>query len=104
MKFLTALSGTNDLREEGSRHQVVEIIVHEAYDPDNWYINDIAVVRVETPFVFDANTAPVVLPAQSQHSAPGAKGTLVGWGLSIVIFFYFIISIFISIGFELAWD
>lgn len=88
MKFLTALSGTNNLREEGSRHQVVEITVHEKYDPADSYVNDIAVVRVETPFVFDANTAPVVLPAQNEESAPGAKGTLVGWGLAIVRFIF----------------
>jgi hypothetical protein len=81
---LEALAGTNNLLEGGSRHQAVEIFVHEDYDPGNWYINDIAVVKVQEPFVFDSLTAPVPLPQQDQESAPGSTGTVVGWGLPYV--------------------
>ncbi|XP_065339635.1 chymotrypsin-1-like [Cloeon dipterum] len=80
MAYMTALAGTNNLNNGGSRHQVVEIIVHEGYDPGNNWINDIAVVRVGVPFVFDINTSAVVLPTQDQESAGGSAGILVGWG------------------------
>jgi len=81
---LTVLAGTNDLRQGGTRHQVAEIIIHEEYNRENFYINDIAVVRVENVFVFDSNTAPAVLPKQNQDSAPGSTATVVGWGWASV--------------------
>lgn len=78
------LVGTNNLLDGGTRHQVAEIFVHEDYNAGNWYINDIAVVRVADPFVYDTTTSPVVLPEQGQQSPGGSKGTLVGWGLAYV--------------------
>jgi secreted trypsin-like serine protease len=96
VKFLSAVSGTNDLREGGSRHQVTKIMVHEQYDPADWYVNDIAVLRVETPFAFDANTAAVVLPEHNQQSAPGATATLVGWGLSVVCVCFLVFVFYFS--------
>jgi len=63
---------------------VAEIFVHEGYNAGQWYINDIAVVRVADPFVFDSITSPVVLPDQDQQSPGGSSGTLVGWGLAYV--------------------
>ncbi|XP_059470395.1 chymotrypsin-1-like [Neocloeon triangulifer] len=80
--YLKALAGTNALDQGGTLHQAVQIITHEAYDPLNQWINDIAVVKVDPPFVFDEYTQAVVLPAQDQESAAGSTGTLVGWGLS----------------------
>ncbi|XP_071455058.1 mite allergen Eur m 3-like [Hetaerina americana] len=79
---LNVLSGTNNLKSGGMNHTVTEIHIHEDYDPfDSWH-NDIAVIKVDPPFEFDAdgNTAPVNLPAKDQETPKGSNATVIGWG------------------------
>jgi Trypsin len=92
-QYLSVLVGTNNLLDGGTRHQVAEIFIHEGYNAGEWYINDIAVVRVADPFVYDSNTSPVALPEQDQQSPGGSPGTLVGWGIAYVRKFWSLLRI-----------
>lgn len=58
---MSVLAGTNDLREEaqGSRHLVDNCIIHPEYVELN--NSDVAVCRVQTPFNFGDNIAPIAL-------------------------------------------
>ena len=46
--------------------ELTEIIIHEEYDPSSLGINDICLIKVETPFVFDDAVAPCTLPEQDE--------------------------------------
>ena len=45
---------------------LTEIIIHEEYDPSSLGINDICLIKVGTPFVFDDAVAPCTLPEQDE--------------------------------------
>ncbi|KAG8235396.1 hypothetical protein J437_LFUL009255 [Ladona fulva] len=77
---MKVLSGTNSLVRGGIRHNVLETHVHEGYNVSDSWINDIAVVKVDPPFVFDEKTAPVALPQQGQETPAGSTATVAGWG------------------------
>jgi len=42
----TVYAGSVDLSGNGETHDAAEFVVHEDYNPNNQYINDIALVRV----------------------------------------------------------
>ncbi|KAG8239607.1 hypothetical protein J437_LFUL019164, partial [Ladona fulva] len=79
---LNVLSGTNSLVSGGTQHKVLAIHVHEGYNPSDSWHNDVAVMKVDPPFVFDDVTAPVALPPQGQQSPVGSDATVIGWGLT----------------------
>ncbi|XP_017010916.2 chymotrypsin-2 [Drosophila takahashii] len=62
------------------------IIQHEDFDPNRQNANDISLVMVKDPFVFDGiSVAPVELPVHGfavPQSDAGVEGVLVGWGLN----------------------
>ncbi|XP_059474912.1 transmembrane protease serine 9-like [Neocloeon triangulifer] len=78
--FYTVYGGDVDLNGNGQTHNVAEFVPHEGYNPNNMYINDIALVRLSTPFVLGPNVQPVTLPAQDQDTAGGSDATVIGWG------------------------
>ncbi|XP_034662529.1 chymotrypsin-2 [Drosophila subobscura] len=65
---------------------VMKIIQHELYNPYNNYANDISLLMVKVPFVFDYITvAPVKLPElgfATPQTENGGEGVLIGWGLN----------------------
>ncbi|KAF4514269.1 UNVERIFIED_CONTAM: hypothetical protein B566_EDAN018537 [Ephemera danica] len=77
---ISILSGTVDLEVGGTRHDAAELILHPDYSGATTR-NDIALVRVVQPFVWDSMTAPVALPVQGQITDGGMNATLTGWGL-----------------------
>ncbi|XP_030375946.1 chymotrypsin-2 [Scaptodrosophila lebanonensis] len=62
------------------------IIQHELYNPAANYVNDIALIEVAEPIVFDYETvAPVTLPPlnfETPQTPEGGEGVLIGWGLN----------------------
>ncbi|KAG8235399.1 hypothetical protein J437_LFUL009258 [Ladona fulva] len=80
--LVTILSGTNNIRSGGTRHQVTEIKIHQFYDSLHSWHNDIAVMKVEPPFTFDDFTSPVKLPAFGQTTAVNSSATVIGWGVT----------------------
>ncbi|XP_022223549.1 chymotrypsin-2 [Drosophila obscura] len=65
---------------------VKKIIQHELYSPANNYANDISLIMVQEPFVFDGVTvAAVKLPGlafATPQTDSGGDGVLIGWGLN----------------------
>ena len=45
---------------------VTDVIIHEEYDPNSLGINDICLIKVEDPFVFNDAVAPCTLPEQDE--------------------------------------
>ncbi|XP_051164448.1 trypsin beta-like [Leptopilina boulardi] len=74
-------AGTNDLQYGGSVHKVKQIIRHENYylNNDNIPVNDIAIIRVQTPFKFDGtrDSIPLLL---NQPALDGSFAKISGWG------------------------
>ncbi|KAH8294048.1 hypothetical protein KR054_007729 [Drosophila jambulina] len=64
--------------------RVKKIIQHEEFDPWRQNANDISLLMVAEPFVFDGiHVAPVTLPALAfavPQSNAGVQGVLIGWG------------------------
>ncbi|XP_064537209.1 serine protease SP24D-like [Drosophila montana] len=68
-------AGSNDRFTGGVQVQVVEIIVHEDYGN---FLNDVALLRVETPFIYSANIQPIALP--TKNTPDDADIIVSGWG------------------------
>ncbi|XP_018394848.1 PREDICTED: mite allergen Eur m 3-like [Cyphomyrmex costatus] len=77
-------AGTIDLREPHSVHLAVLGHVHERYDPEDFtdrYNYDIALVKVQTPFVFSFLIYPANLPKQDEFVEPGSTALISGFGV-----------------------
>lgn len=61
---------------------VIEVIPHEGYNPDNQYEHDIALMRLKNPLYFSRTISSIELPKQGEPIASGLSATLVGWGLN----------------------
>ncbi|XP_023176458.2 serine protease SP24D-like [Drosophila hydei] len=68
-------AGSNDRFDGGVLLQVVEIVVHEKYGN---FLNDVAVLRVESPFIYSASIQPIGLP--SKNTPDNADIIVSGWG------------------------
>jgi len=78
-------AGSSSTKAGGSVHQIVDIKQHEDYQEfPRGLINDIAILRVEPPFVFDATRAPVKLyegvENDSNDAFVGELATVTGFG------------------------
>ncbi|XP_049776130.1 mite allergen Der f 3-like [Schistocerca cancellata] len=79
--FYAILAGTTSLVQGGSMINISETIIHPQYDSSNSWINDIALIKVATPFVLDGTTMGTIqLPAQGQETPDGSSVTVIGWG------------------------
>jgi secreted trypsin-like serine protease len=77
---LTILTGTNNLKSGGVRHQVKKVYVHEAYS-ENTKDNDIALIELAEI----AEQTPISLATQTDASAymnATTMGTIAGWGIT----------------------
>ncbi|XP_018394859.1 PREDICTED: trypsin-1-like [Cyphomyrmex costatus] len=72
--------GTLNLIHPKSEHNVVKIIVHEEYDSLNSWINDIALLQVETPFVISTTVGHVPLPPKGYEIKTNDIAIVSGWG------------------------
>lgn len=68
-------AGSNDRFSGGILLNIVEIIAHENYGD---FLNDVALLRVETPFIYSDHIRPIALPTQD---TPGGVDIIIsGWG------------------------
>ncbi|XP_043277366.1 trypsin-1-like [Venturia canescens] len=74
------IAGTVDLEKPHSIHYVKKIIIHADYDPSHSWSNDIAVLKVNEPFVVSKTIAYATLPMHSEEFAPGVVAVASGWG------------------------
>ncbi|XP_059483283.1 trypsin-1-like [Neocloeon triangulifer] len=66
--------------DQGQRHQVTRIIMHELFNFTDSLIHDIAIVEVDPPFTYGPNVQPIVLPEQDSQPAAGTPAIVIGWG------------------------
>ncbi|EDV91702.1 serine protease SP24D [Drosophila grimshawi] len=72
---LTVRAGSNDRFQGGVLKQVAAITVHEDYGN---FLNDVAVIRMETPFIFSEYIQAIGLP--SKDTPAHADIIISGWG------------------------
>ncbi|XP_017888643.1 chymotrypsin-2-like, partial [Ceratina calcarata] len=77
---IKVVAGTIDLSKSGSEHNVQKIIIHEKYNPDDSWKNDIALLKVEKPFVKSPQISFVTLPSVSDVVHANDLATVSGWG------------------------
>ncbi|XP_043520577.1 trypsin 5G1-like [Frieseomelitta varia] len=80
--WITVVAGTTTKSSGGSSHKVEEIIVHEKYVTNMYGVpeNDVAVLRVKTPFRLDKTRQPIKIFKQNEESVAGIRATITGWG------------------------
>ncbi|XP_044001142.1 serine protease 44-like [Aphidius gifuensis] len=74
------LSGTNDLTENGEIHKVAYTIIHEEYDPHNFWIHDIAILKLEDEINFDKICKKAKTP---EYRFTNHKLQVVGWSIDL---------------------
>lgn len=74
-KDLNVRAGSNDRFSGGVINQVVEVIVHEEYGN---FLNDLALLRLETPFIYSSSIQAIALP--KQNTPDDADIIISGWG------------------------
>ncbi|OXU16898.1 hypothetical protein TSAR_004602 [Trichomalopsis sarcophagae] len=72
--------GTVSLKNPHKSHPAEKIIVHEAYAPTQSNRNDIALIKVSTPFEFSDIVAPVPLADPNVKVKTNSTAVLSGWG------------------------
>ncbi|NWZ87205.1 FA9 factor, partial [Poecile atricapillus] len=83
---ITAVAGEHDLRSEEhteQRRRVVRLLPHPTYNASiNEYHNDIALLELERPFIFNSYVTPVCLGSREFSNAllRQGMGTVSGWG------------------------
>lgn len=72
------VTGTNELRSStAARYNVSKIIIHERFNVSD-YLNDIALIRTQSPIEFNERVQPINLT--SQAVLPGTLLQTTGWG------------------------
>ena len=77
---IKVVAGTVDLTQAASQHNVQDIIMHEKYNAADSWKNDIALLKVEKPFVKSQQIAFVQLPSPSDTVHANQLATVSGWG------------------------
>ncbi|XP_070161271.1 chymotrypsin-2-like [Polyergus mexicanus] len=72
--------GTINLNRSGIKHAIKEIISHKEYDPSNSWLNDVALIKVFSPFRPSHNIGFVNLPKQDEAVQPGTVARVSGFG------------------------
>ncbi|CAB0036567.1 unnamed protein product [Trichogramma brassicae] len=87
----TVRSGSSFTTHGGQLHDVVQVLMHEDYlgIEHGAPVNDIALLRVEQPFVWDDTTRKVDLFGEHDKARLGSTATVTGWAFGIEANFFF---------------
>jgi len=77
---IKVVAATINLDNPESEHDVAKIIVHKEYRSSNSWINDIALLKVKTPFKKSVNVDHVPLPPKDQVVNAKDIAVVSGWG------------------------
>ncbi|XP_049801274.1 mite allergen Der p 3-like [Schistocerca nitens] len=78
---LSVLAGTVNISSGGTRHRANKVVVHSRYSPEDSWVNDVALIRVEPALLIDNVTvAAARLPEQWQDTPAGTPAVIIGWG------------------------
>ncbi|XP_046388491.1 trypsin-like [Ischnura elegans] len=73
--------GSNTLDAGGTIHDVTKVVMHEAYNETNTWINDIVVLKVSPPIQMGDGVSPVVMVEQGEPAPEGGTHAVIaGWG------------------------
>ncbi|XP_068907413.1 chymotrypsin-2-like [Tenebrio molitor] len=61
--------------------KVSSVIYNKDYTPGNGYINDVAVLKLQSPIIFGTNARPIKLPVAFNSTPENSPAELGGWGL-----------------------
>ncbi|NP_001166072.1 serine protease 135 precursor [Nasonia vitripennis] len=75
---VTVHTGTDSILEEGHVHRIARVDAHPGYDNSPGQNNDIAVITLENPIIFDANQQKIRLPTEDIQG--GEVAVVTGWG------------------------
>lgn len=79
----TVRAGSSNHKSGGSIHQVVNIIRHEiGFNEKGIPFNDLALVEISPPFIFDATRAPISLYTVKKEISSGSIALVSGWGVT----------------------
>ncbi|KAF4518667.1 hypothetical protein B566_EDAN002701 [Ephemera danica] len=78
--YFKVYAGSVNLTHGGQSYDVTQLIWHENYNRLT-IENDVGLLKVSKPFVWDENVAPVSLPNQDQFTPTGSNATVIGWGI-----------------------
>lgn len=79
-KGISIVAGTLEHKKPGQTREAVKITIHEAYSPSNSYINDVALIKINTSFEFNDKVQPVPLPDPHTKIVTNSTGVVSGWG------------------------
>ncbi|XP_011706712.1 PREDICTED: trypsin epsilon-like, partial [Wasmannia auropunctata] len=79
-KGIKVVAGTINLTNPKSEHNVVKAIRHEGFNPNNSWINDIALLKVDPPFIMSATVGHVPRPPTDHVVKPNDVAVVSGWG------------------------
>uniref|UniRef100_A0A6M2DW72 Putative trypsin-like serine protease n=1 Tax=Xenopsylla cheopis TaxID=163159 RepID=A0A6M2DW72_XENCH len=75
--------GVTKISENGDTIvNVKNFFIHEDYDPFDSFVNDIAVLQLEHPLVFNKFVQPIALAKNYSQAVHETPATLVGWGVN----------------------
>ncbi|XP_043277368.1 trypsin-1-like [Venturia canescens] len=77
---IKVIAGTTDLEDPQATHYAVKITVHAEYNKHDSWVNDIALIKVDTDFHYSKTVANVVLPIQGFSVPEDSIATVTGWG------------------------
>ncbi|XP_012271019.1 trypsin-1-like [Orussus abietinus] len=77
---IIAGAGMIDLRTPGQVTKIEKIIVHEKYNPGDSWVNDIALLKVVTPFKKNENVSFVSLTKPEDAILSAQPAVVSGWG------------------------
>ncbi|EZA56166.1 chymotrypsin-2 [Ooceraea biroi] len=80
VSLISATVGTTNLTRPYKVHLIKSAYVHEKYNRSNSWINDIALLKLQTKFTYNNLVGPVVLPKQNLFVRAGAKAVVSGYG------------------------
>ncbi|XP_016837090.2 trypsin [Nasonia vitripennis] len=79
---LNIRAGTSIRDKNGTIHKVDNIIRHQNYFENSYRVpsNDIALLKLKEPFVFDKTHQPIKLFQAAEETAPGVEAIITGFG------------------------
>ncbi|XP_031838672.1 chymotrypsin-2-like [Nomia melanderi] len=77
---IQVIAGTVDVDDRVSVHKVEKMIVHEKFSMEDSFINDIALLKVKTPFSISPRVSTVPLPKMSDVIPADTPAIVSGWG------------------------
>lgn len=78
--YITVRVGSSNHTTGGTLHRVKKIFIHESYNESISINNDIAILVLQRPLLFNRRVQPILLPRQDQIIPVNTTVLISGWG------------------------